>query len=92
LPVLVPRINGAEDFIIPGINGEFINHDPAGIAAVLGRLARDPLAREAMGRASRKIVEESYTWDHVAAETEAAYRALIDARAVEFGDPECCAQ
>ena len=92
LPVLVPRINGAEDFIIPGINGEFINHDPAGIAAVLGRLARDPLACETMGRANRKIVEETYTWDHVAAETEAAYRALIDARTVESGNHECCAQ
>lgn len=77
LPVLVPRINGAEDFIVPGRNGEFIEHDPVAIASAVGRLAADPSLRRALGEDGRRRVEEGYTWDHVAEQTEAAYDELL---------------
>ncbi len=75
LPVVASRINGTEDFIRPGETGAFIPHDPAGIAAGLRPLTRDPALRKRMGDAARRLVESRYTWDRVAEETEAAYLA-----------------
>ncbi len=76
LPIVASRINGTEDFIHPGENGEFVPHDPAGIAAVLEPLLRNPAAMRAMGEAGRRLVETRYTWDRVAALTEEAYHSI----------------
>jgi glycosyltransferase involved in cell wall biosynthesis len=73
LPVVSSRINGAEDFIIPGQNGFFIEHDPNQIAATLRPLLKDEVTRKKMGRCARQIVERYYTWDRVADLTEKAY-------------------
>ena len=73
LPVVAPRINGAEDFILPGETGEFIDHDPIQIAATLKPMIDNPQKCRDMGRAGRKLVEQHYTWDRVAAMTEQAY-------------------
>ena len=74
LPIVSTRVNGTEDFIQPGINGEFIDHDPARIAAVLNSLVSAPRpALDAMGRAARRLVEANYTWQRVAQMTENAY-------------------
>ncbi len=74
LPVIATRINGAEDFIQPGDNGEFIERDAAQIADVLNRLCAHPERLREMGHRGRKLVEERYTWDRVTAMTEEAYR------------------
>lgn len=79
LPVVASRINGAEDFIIPGHNGFFIDHDPDQIAATLRPLLEDQIARKKMGRCARQIVEQNYTWDRVADLTEDAYFAYLGA-------------
>ena len=77
LLILATRINGTEDFIQPGRNGDFITGAPADIAVRLGALFNDPGARKHMGRTARGIVEREYTWDRVATLTEEAYQLAL---------------
>jgi glycosyltransferase involved in cell wall biosynthesis len=73
LPIVASRINGTEDFITPGENGFFIEHHAGDAARALRILIANADLRKAMGRAGRRLVEAGYTWDRVAAMTEAAY-------------------
>ena len=73
LPILATKINGAEDFVVPGENGDFIEHDPNQIAAVLAPLIENAADRKRMGENARRTVEQNYTWDRVAKMTEEAY-------------------
>jgi UDP-glucose:(heptosyl)LPS alpha-1,3-glucosyltransferase len=73
LPIVASRINGTEDFILPGETGAFVEHDPGDIAAVLRQLLKDPQHLQTMGRAGRVRVETNYTWDRVTDLTEEAY-------------------
>lgn len=77
LPVVATYINGTEDFIVPGVNGDFIEHDPVQIATVLRRLCAQPQQLKMMGVNARRCVEENYTWDRVAQMTEDAYLAHL---------------
>ena len=77
LPVIAAKINGTEDFIEPGMNGEFISHDPAAIAAVLSSLCANKQVVREMGDNARQMVEGKYTWDHVTSATENAYRDFL---------------
>jgi glycosyltransferase involved in cell wall biosynthesis len=74
LPIFATHINGAEDFIQPGVNGEFIAHEPEQIASVMRAALADASSLPTMGTKARALVEQSYTWDRVATMTEAAYR------------------
>lgn len=80
LPVLATRINGTEDFIQPGVTGEFLEHDSRQIGRVLDRLAADKSLRLEYGTAGRKLVEEKYTWDRVAEMTENAYADFLNSQ------------
>lgn len=73
LPIIATKINGAEDFIRPGENGEFIVHEPEQIASVLRPLTSDSATCKRMGMAARQFVERTYTWDRVTDLTEQAY-------------------
>ena len=77
LPVLATSINGTEDFIQPGINGEFLRSDPKNIAAVLNPLIADVERRKEMGRKARQLVEQNYTWDRVTEQTEDSYKDYL---------------
>jgi glycosyltransferase involved in cell wall biosynthesis len=81
LPVIATRINGTEDFIEPGVNGEFIEHDAAQIGSVLNRICADPQHLREMGARGRQLVEQRYTWDRVTEMTEAAYHAYLTGEA-----------
>jgi len=78
LPIVTTKINGAEDFVESGETGEFIEHDPKQIAAVLERLVVSGADRRRMGENSRKLVEQRYTWDRVAQMTESAYFEYLE--------------
>ena len=78
LPIVATKINGIEDLIRPGENGEFISRDPSQIARVLTPLLAAPAALRSMGAAARAIVERTYTWDRVATMTEEAYRSVLE--------------
>ena len=73
LPVVATFINGTEDFITPGVNGDFIEHDAEQIASVLRRLCSQPEHLKTMGINARQCVETHYTWDRIAQMTEDAY-------------------
>ena len=73
--MVATRINGTEDFITPGENGDFIEHDAVQVASVLRRLCADPQHLKVMGSNARKNVEMNYTWDRIAQMTEEAYLA-----------------
>jgi UDP-glucose:(heptosyl)LPS alpha-1,3-glucosyltransferase len=77
LPIVATRINGTEDFIVPGETGEFISREPAAIAEVVARLAANPELRTRMGRNARESVERNYTWDRVTTMTEEAYGRIV---------------
>ena len=77
LPVIAAKINGTEDFIQPGWNGEFIAHDASQIASTLTSLIENQTAVPSMGENARALVTRQYTWDHVAAMTEAAYESIL---------------
>jgi glycosyltransferase involved in cell wall biosynthesis len=78
LPIVASRINGAEDFIKPGENGFFIEHDAEHAAKELRLVIANAELRKKMGRSARKLVETHYTWDRVAAMTENAYFEYLE--------------
>jgi glycosyltransferase involved in cell wall biosynthesis len=80
LPVVATSINGTEDFIQPGVNGDFVESDPKSIAKVIEPLIQDAGKRQEMGRNARRLVEENYTWDRVTEQTENAYKEYLSSR------------
>lgn len=80
LPIIAAKINGTEDFIQPGITGEFIEHDPKHIAGILTAIADHPEKFQQMGKQARSLVEEKYTWDRVTQMTEEAYLEYLGKR------------
>jgi glycosyltransferase involved in cell wall biosynthesis len=77
LPIVATKINGTEDFIEPGVNGDFIPHDPQLMAEKLRPLVENATQRRSMGSNARRIVEERYTWDQITDLTEAAYTEYL---------------
>ena len=77
LPVVATSINGTEDFIEPGVTGDFVKSDPQSIAEVITPLIQDAGKRQAMGRNARQLVEQKYTWDRVTTSTEDAYKEYL---------------
>jgi len=53
LPIVASKINGTEDFILPGETGAFVEHDPGHIAATLQTLVANPERVRQMGQAGR---------------------------------------
>jgi len=78
LPILANEINGTEDFVQPGLTGEFLPREPEAIARLLESFAAQPEKRLVMGANARKLVAREYTWDHIADLTEQAYAWFAD--------------
>jgi glycosyltransferase involved in cell wall biosynthesis len=53
---------------------------PAEFAATVAALLRDPARRGTLGEAGRRLVEERYSWTHVAREVERRCEDLVGAR------------
>jgi glycosyltransferase involved in cell wall biosynthesis len=77
LPVVATFINGTEDFVEPGVTGEFVKSEPESIAEVITPLVRDAEKRQTMGRNARGLVEQKYTWERVTDATEEAYNEYL---------------
>ena len=71
LPVVATSINGTEDFIQPGVNGDFVESDPKHIAKVIEPLIQDAGKRQEMGRNARRDYERRFT-------AERNYAALME--------------
>ena len=81
--VVASRVAGIPEVVEDGVNGLLV---PAGdthaLAAALTRLARDPAAREQLGREARAQAVARLGWDAVARRFEESYAqaAALDAR------------
>jgi glycosyltransferase involved in cell wall biosynthesis len=78
LPLVTTSINGSEDFITPGKNGYFVEHDAEQAAKVLEPLIDNAELRKTLGDAAWQLVKSYYTWDHVAEMTESAYFEYLE--------------
>ena len=76
LPLLVTRVNGAEDLLTDGVNGFFVAREPVDVAAKVRRLTPDRSLAERMGRAARAAVEGAYDWQTIAKRTLEVYERL----------------
>jgi glycosyltransferase involved in cell wall biosynthesis len=80
VPVIASRVGGHRDTVVPGHTGMLVPpRRPARLAEALRCLLADPRARDVLGKASRRRVEDRYTWEAVARATEACYRAAASA-------------
>ena len=75
LPLLVSRVSGVEDILVPGRNGWFIDRDADLISTRLQELAEDVTLRAAMGAAA---LEDSarFDWSRSVDAYERLYREL----------------
>ncbi|HEX4129904.1 MAG TPA: glycosyltransferase family 4 protein [Pirellulales bacterium] len=80
LPVITSRFNGAGELITPGQEG-FILDDPADHAELTNMLRRlvDPLRRQAIGVAARRLAEE-HSLDRNCREILAVYEEIVARR------------
>ncbi|QIJ61285.1 glycosyltransferase [Streptomyces sp. JB150] len=80
VPVVASAVGGQLDTVAdPGTGRLVPPRDPRALARAVADLLARPETRLACGAAGRRRVLRRYTWDRVAAETEAAYCAVLDA-------------
>ncbi len=80
LPMVVTDVGGNAEAVVDGLNGAVIApRDAPALAAALQRIHADAAARAAMGAASRRRVEESFSIEQMCAAHAALYRSLLRA-------------
>ncbi|WP_432118748.1 glycosyltransferase [Streptomyces sp. bgisy032] len=86
VPVVASAVGGQLDTVAdPGTGRLVPPRDPEALARAVAGLLADPAARAACGAAGRRRVLSRYGWDRVAAATEAAYCAVLDAEPARTG-------
>ncbi len=75
LPLIVPRMNGTEEFVVDGVNGWFTERDGAAIAERLRVLRDDEGLRRRMSDAARESAAP-YDWDRITDQFEDLYAGL----------------
>jgi glycosyltransferase involved in cell wall biosynthesis len=79
-PIVATRAGGLPDKVRPGLNGWLAAPDEAAdLAAALADAMSDDARLQAMGAASRTIVEREFAWPVLADRHIALYRRLLDA-------------
>jgi glycosyltransferase involved in cell wall biosynthesis len=77
LPVVATPVGGIVDTVADGVTGEHVPpRRPDVLAATLRALLDDPARLAAYGRAGVERARSGYSWEHVAARTEAVYDRL----------------
>jgi glycosyltransferase involved in cell wall biosynthesis len=71
---------GAEGLPVEHTKNIILADSPEEFASQVVRLLRDQRAREAIGRAARKLVEENYSWASVARSFEGVLHRAMEAR------------
>ena len=81
LPVVATPVGGTPELLKNGVHGYLIGvGDRVALANAIIRLLGDRWLAEEMGRRGRKLVEDRYTWDAVAEQTERVYTEAIRCR------------
>ncbi len=76
-PVVAAAVGGLVDTVRDGVTGLLVPpRDPDSTARAIERLLADPALAEEMSVAGRRLVEETYGWERVAARTLAAYQSV----------------
>ncbi len=67
IPVVASRVGGMTEIVEDGRTGRLVPaNDPGALAEAICDALADPEARRSMGRAGRRKVLETFTWDRVA--------------------------
>lgn len=75
--ILTPEVGLASDVARAGA-GLVTSNQPGLLSAAIRELLRDSDERVAMGRRGRELVNERFTWDHVAAQMEEHYLRIAN--------------
>ncbi len=79
VPVIAAAVGGLTDTVLDGGTGLHVPpRDPVALAEAARVLLGDPAMRAAYGAAGARRVRRWYSWDRVAAQTEAVYARLTD--------------
>ena len=93
-PVVASAVGGIPEIVVPGETGTLVRFEAEGgdsaepadpdsfardLAAAVNDLLGAPNALDAMGQASRRRVEDHFTWRRIAEQTLDFYRSLLDA-------------
>jgi D-inositol-3-phosphate glycosyltransferase len=77
-PVVVSAVGGHLDTVEDGVTGRLVPpRDHAALTAALTQLLADPGLRRKLGAAGAAHAASRYSWDTIAAETEAVYYACV---------------
>jgi glycogen synthase len=87
-PVVASAVGGIPEVVVPERTGLLVPPaDPRALADALNRLLRDPALGRVMGLASRRRVEEHFSWTSIAARTRQMYEQLLrELRRCSSGD------
>ena len=77
VPVVASAVGGLTDTVADQRTGLLVpSRDPGALARALGGLLADPARRAAFGAAGVQRARQRYSWQRVAAQTEAVYQRL----------------
>jgi UDP-glucose:(heptosyl)LPS alpha-1,3-glucosyltransferase len=76
LPLIVTKINGAEELVKDGVNGFFVEQNPHHIADTISVLVKDRKLLQRLSLTAREVIEQKYTWDSVLERTLEVYDDL----------------
>jgi glycosyltransferase involved in cell wall biosynthesis len=85
-PVVCTRRGMLPELVDHGVNGLVVDEDPQSIADAILRLARDPHARERMGRAARDKAQERFSLERQARRVESFYLAVLGRFRAQIND------
>jgi D-inositol-3-phosphate glycosyltransferase len=78
VPVIAAAVGGIADTVVDGLTGDHVPpRRPDVLATRLRALLRDPVRLEAYGRQGAERARTRYTWERIAARTEAVYARLV---------------
>jgi glycosyltransferase involved in cell wall biosynthesis len=81
-PVVATNVGGIPEVVRDGATGLLVPpHDPAALAAALGRLAADPALRRRMGEAGKQFACERHERREAVSAMIACYRRLLEGAA-----------
>lgn len=79
VPVVASRIGGITDIVEDGNTGLLVAPgDARQLAAAVQRLAEDVTLARRLGEAGRRLVQERFSWEALAARWEEVYRQVVD--------------
>jgi glycosyltransferase involved in cell wall biosynthesis len=82
VPVVGTRVIGSEDAVDDGVTGLLVPYaNPAALAGAVRSILGSPELARRLREAAVDRVQRVYSREHCAAQVEALYRELLDARA-----------